>query len=272
MRIHFLRTGTVRVKRAFLHPRAGLRRRLDLLTPGPWSEPLPIGAWLIEHGDERILVDAGETADPKDAPFARHTVTHEDELPSALNAIGLAPGDITTAVATHLHPDHYRGTVHLKTPVLVNEAEWADATSLRGRVIQRLSGAPLPDTSVFQRIDLQDGPFCSFAASNTLTTDGRVVLVSTPGHTRGHTSVIAVDDNGRHVLLAGDATDTLEQLRARRADAITPDPKIQIQTIDRILSHAAEHPTIYLPTHDPDSVARLTADTTISPTRPVEAT
>lgn len=263
MNIHFLPTGTVRVKRAFLHPRTGLRRRLDLVAPGAWSEPLPIGAWLIEHGDERILVDAGETAGPKDAPFARHTVTHEQELPSALQAIRLTPGDVTTAVATHLHPDHYRGTVHLQTPVLVNAAEWADAMSLRGRIIQRLSGAPLPAATEFERVDLTDGPFGAFASSRALTTDGRVTLVATPGHTRGHTSVVAIDDDGRHVLLAGDATDTLEQLHARRADAITPDPALQVQTIDCILAHAAEHPTVYLPTHDPDSVARLTAGTTI---------
>ncbi len=92
---------------------------------------------------------------------------------------------------------------------------------------------------------------------------GRVLSVSTPGHTRGHTSVIAVDDDGRHVLLAGDATDTLALLHARRPDAITPDPDMQVQTIDRILTHATDHPTIYLPTHDPDAVARLDTGTTL---------
>ncbi len=75
--------------------------------------------------------------------------------------------------------------------------------------------------------------------------------------------MIAVDDDGRHVLLAGDATDTLEQLHARRPDAITSDPDVQVQTIDRILAHARDHPTIYLPTHDPDAVARLDAGTTL---------
>lgn len=165
MRIRFLPTGTVRIKRAFLHPRPGLRRRLGLFTPGPWSGPLPIGAWLIEHDNEHILVDAGELADPKDTPFARHTVTSQDQLPAALAAIGLTPHDITTAVVTHLHPDHYRGTVHLEVPVLVNEAEWADATSVRGRVLQRLSGAPLPDAVDFRRIALDDGPIGGFAAS-----------------------------------------------------------------------------------------------------------
>jgi N-acyl homoserine lactone hydrolase len=263
VRIHALPTGDVVLKQSFVNPRPGLRRRLDLFLPGPWSEPMPIRAWLVEHGEERILVDMGETAEVKDAPFARHTVMPEDELPFALGAIGLACKDVTTAVVTHLHPDHFRGAVHLTTSVLVNEAEWADATSFRGRVIQRLTGVPLPGGINFRPAALDDGPFGAFAASRRLTTDGRVRLVSTPGHTRGHASVIAIDDDGRHVLLAGDATDTLEQLHARRPDAITPDLDLQVQTIDRILAHAADHPTIYLPTHDPDSAARLGAGTTL---------
>ena len=263
MRIHALATGSVVLKRAFLHPRSGPRRRLDLFLPGPWSEPMPIRAWVIEHGNERILIDSGETAEVNDAPFARHTVTRNDELPLALRAVGLACEDVSTAVVTHLHPDHFHGAVHLTTPVLVNTAEWADATSLRGRVIQRLTGVALPGGIDFQPVALDNGPFGAFAASRRLTRDGRVLLISTPGHTRGHTSVIAIDDDTRHVLLAGDTTDTLEQLHARRPDAITSNPNLQVQTIDRIHAHAAEHATIYLPTHDPDSVNRLQAGTTL---------
>lgn len=263
MRIHALPIGHVVPKRAFVHPRTGLRRRLDLFLPGPWSGPMPIRGWLIEHGDERILIDMGETAGVKDAPFARHTVTPEDELPFALRGVGMTCEDVTTAVVTHLHPDHFHGAVHLTTPVLVSQTEWAEATSFRGRVIQRLTGVPVPGGIDFRPVALDDGPFGAFAASRRLTADGRVLLVATPGHTRGHASVIAIDDDGRHVLIAGDTTDTLAQLHGRWADAITSDPSLQIQTIDRVLAHAAEHPTIYLPTHDPDAVARLAAGTTL---------
>ena len=64
-------------------------------------------------------------------------------------------------------------------------------------------------------------------------------------------------------MLAGDASDTLEQLHARRADAVAPDPKVHAATLDTILSHCAQHPTVYLPSHDPDSAARLAAGTTV---------
>jgi len=66
-------------------------------------------------------------------------------------------------------------------------------------------------------------------------------------------------------MLAGDATDSLEQLHARRADAVGPDPKVHVATLDTILAHCAEHATVYLPSHDPESLARFAAATTVSP-------
>jgi len=108
------------------------------------------------------------------------------------------------------------------------------------------------------------GAFGAFPASRALSEDGRIVAVPTPGHTPGHISVICVDDEGRHVMLAGDATDTLEQLHALRADAIGPDPKVHVATLETILAHCARHPTVYLPSHDPESAARL-ASAGISP-------
>ena len=64
-------------------------------------------------------------------------------------------------------------------------------------------------------------------------------------------------------MLAGDATDTLEQLHARRADAVEPDTKAHIATLETILAHCAQHPTVYLPSHDPESAARLAARPTV---------
>ena len=259
MRIHALGTGTVRVKDAFLHARSGPTRQARLFTPGPFSSPLPIHAWVVEHDGQRILVDTGEVATASDIPFARFQVRPEDELPHALAGAGLAPGDIDQVVLTHMHGDHMDGAVHLDLPVLVHDAEWAHAHTAFSKAFQRLLRQPIPAGVEFRRVPLDGGPFGAFAASRPLTGDGRVVLVATPGHTPGHVSVVCVDDEGRHVLLAGDATDTLEQLHARRADAVAPKPKVHVETLDRILAHRHRHPTVYLPSHDPDSVARLAA-------------
>jgi N-acyl homoserine lactone hydrolase len=259
--IHALTTGSVRVKDAFLHARSGPTRQLRLFTPGPFSAPLPIHCWIVEHKGRRILVDAGETSEANDVAFARFDVRPEDELPHALAAVGLAPSDIDEVVVTHMHGDHIDGAVHAGRPVHVHGVELAYARSAMSRFFQRVLRQPIPRGVDFQAVALDDGPFGGFAASRRLTPDGRVAMVATPGHTPGHISVVCVDDDDRHVLLAGDATDTLDQLRARRPDAIAPKPKVHVQTIDRILAHAREHATVYLPSHDPESAARLAQHT-----------
>jgi glyoxylase-like metal-dependent hydrolase (beta-lactamase superfamily II) len=263
MRIHALTTGTVRLKHAFLHAKTGLRRQLDLFLPGPWSESMPIHCWAVEHGDRLFLVDTGETAEANDIPFCRFDVTAEHELPHALEKAGLSLADVDTVVLTHLHGDHVDGAVHVRRPVLVHEPELAFARSFRSRFFQRVLRQPMPTGIEYQTFALDGGPFGAFAASRPLTGDGRIVAVATPGHTPGHISVVCIDDDGRHVLLVGDATDTLEQLHARRPDAVAPKPAVSVETMDAILAHARAHPTVFLPSHDPESIQRLENRTTL---------
>jgi N-acyl homoserine lactone hydrolase len=263
MRIHALRTGTVRVKHAFLFARTGPRRQLDLFLPGPWSEPLPIHCWAIEHDGRLVLIDTGEVASVRNVPFARFEVTREAELPAAMSAAGLSLSDVDTVVLTHMHGDHMDGAVHVRGPVLVQDAELAFTRTASARFFARVLRQPIPAVG-FQPIALDAGAFGAFARSRPLSDDGRIVAVATPGHTPGHISIVCVDDDGRHVLLAGDATDTLEQLRARRPDAVGPKPAVSVATIDTILAHAREHPTVYLPSHDPESASRLAAGATLA--------
>src|SRR5258707_897018 len=257
MRIHALSTGSVRVKRSFLYPSAGLRRQLDLFLPGEWAEPLPIHCWAVEHESRLLLIDTGEVASARDIPFARFDVTPPQELPGAFRAAGLDLGDVTEVVLTHHHGDHVDGLVHIRAPVGIHAEELRYARAPFSALMRRVLRQPLPAGFAPRAFELDGGPFGAFSRSRPLSEDRRIVAVDTPGHTPGHVSVICIDDDGRHVMLAGDATDTLDQLHAQRADAIGPDPAVHRATLARILAHSREHPTVYLPSHDPESASRL---------------
>jgi N-acyl homoserine lactone hydrolase len=257
MKIHCLITGTVRVKRSFLVPASGLRRQLNLFLPDTWSEPLPIHCWAIEHDGVLRLVDTGETATARNVPFARFQVTTDQELPGALAASGLHLQDVSEVILTHAHGDHMDGLVHLQGRARLSDTELRYTGGAFSRVMRRVMRQPLPAGFDPQPFVFDGGPFGAFSESRALSDDGRIVAVATPGHTPGHISVICIDDEGRHVMLAGDVTDTLEQLRSLRADAIGPDPKVHVATLETVMAHGAAHPTVYLPSHDPESAARF---------------
>jgi N-acyl homoserine lactone hydrolase len=270
MKIHALSTGSIRVKRSFLFPSPGRRRQLDLFMPGPFSDPLPIHCWAIEHEGTLRLVDTGETAEARNVPFARPEVRSEQELPAAMAAAGLSVDDVSEVVITHAHGDHIDGLVHVHARVIINVKELQYLRSPMPRVMRRLLRQPLPPGFDPEPFPLDGGPFGAFPRSRPLSDDGRIVAVDTPGHTPGHVSVICVDDAGRHVMLAGDATDTLEQLHARRADAVAPDTEVHVATLETILAHCAQHQTVYLPSHDPESAARFAAATTVQAGAPLD--
>ncbi len=158
MRIHALTTGAVRVKHSFLFASSGPRRQLDLFLPGPFSDPLPIHCWAIEHEGVLRLVDTGETATARDVPFARIEVTREQELPGAMTAAGLSLDDVSEVVLTHAHGDHIDGLVHIEGRVLINETELRSLGSMAARTTRRLLRQPLPPGFAPEPFVLDQGP------------------------------------------------------------------------------------------------------------------
>lgn len=185
------------------------------------------------------------------------SVSRDQELPGAMAAAELSLEDVSEVVLTHHHGDHVDGLPHVHAPVRISDVELDFVASAFLRVMRRVLRQPLPSGFAPEPFALDDGPFGAFAHSRALSDDGRIVAVATPGHTPGHISVICVDDGGRHVMLAGDVSDSLEQLEALRADAVAPDVKVHVATLEMVLAHCRQHPTVYLPSHDPDSAKRL---------------
>jgi glyoxylase-like metal-dependent hydrolase (beta-lactamase superfamily II) len=264
--IHPLRTGTVTVKEALRRGRGrGPRRRTAALTDRAWTERLPIHCWLIDHADGPILVDSGPSPTTPELPFVRYAVERDDEVDRALARVGVAADDLRAIVLTHAHGDHVDGLARLPTDrVTIGEEELRLLRRPAAAAGRRLLGIPLPEPFSPAPLRFAPEPFGAFERSAALTADGSVVAVPTPGHTPGHISVIVVID-GRHHFLAGDATYDQAQLLALRVDGIAPRGRPARDTMRRILAHAAQHPTVYLPTHDTGSADRLRAGEVLRP-------
>jgi N-acyl homoserine lactone hydrolase len=218
-----------------------------------WLAPLPIRAWLVEHPDGLLLVDTGENARagqpgyfPAWHPYYRRCVklhvTPDDEIGPQLRALGVSPDDVRWVVLTHLHTDHAGGLEYFpRAEIVVSRREWRFATSAAGLV----NGYPRRRWPSWLDPTLAEpGPFI----------DG-VTLLDTRGHTPGHISVL-VDDR---YLIAGDASYTEQLMLEGALDGVAPDPKAYRATLTRLQALVARQPTVYLPTHDPEAVARLQA-------------
>ena len=108
-KVHAIRTGLVQVRRAQMERRRnGLGSVTDMLFDPEWTAWLPVYAWLIEHEEGLILVDAGETSrvhehgyHPSWHPFYRRAVRFsvhpEEEIGPQLRALGICPPGHTTS-------------------------------------------------------------------------------------------------------------------------------------------------------------------------------
>jgi glyoxylase-like metal-dependent hydrolase (beta-lactamase superfamily II) len=66
-----------------------------------------------------------------------------------------------------------------------------------------------------------------------------------------------VEDQGITYFLAGDTSYTQRLMLAGHVDGVSIDETVARATLGAIRHLAMDRPTVYLPTHDPESAARL---------------
>ena len=136
---------------------------------------------LLRVGNHNILIDTG--------PSSRRAFLYK-----ALQARDLTPDDIDIIILTHMHWDHCQNTDLFKNArVVVNPTEIDYARNPNPWDLAVAAG--MADLMRNMKIDV--------VSEGDTIVDG-VSVLETPGHTKGHMSVLAEVD-GEKVLLAGDA-------------------------------------------------------------------
>lgn len=268
LRIHAIQTGTVGIKSKQQRGEGhGAGRLYKTLTDKTWVQ-VPIYAWVIEHPEGIIVIDTGETSMtarkgyfPRWHPFLRQTsdkffVGPEDEIGVQLMNLGIAPGDVRWVVLTHLHTDHAGGLHHFpRAEILVARKEYAAARGLRGS-LQGYLPYRWPRWFNPCLVDFTSEAIDPFPASYALTKANDVVLLPTGGHTSGHLSVLMREEE-RSIFIAGDTSYTEQLMLEQAVDGVSPDEQAAAQTLQRILTYTQMNPTVYLPSHDPEAIMRL---------------
>lgn len=266
-----IETGKARMKTAQRTGRDGrgaIGRKIDIFRDTNWVDSLPIYAFLIEHPEGKFLVDTGDTwrnSVPGYLPWWNPFFTKEvgikvaplEEIGPRLAAMNIDPArDIAAVLLTHFHHDHTGGLDHFPhNRIIAPRESYEVSRGLRGMMMGCLPQR-WPIWFRPELVDMDGPPVGPFPASHSITKDGRIFMVPTPGHSVGHVSVIVRGDDLTY-FFAGDATYNEENLRAGKADGVTYNPAISEATLAAIREFALSEPTIILPAHDPDGATRL---------------
>jgi glyoxylase-like metal-dependent hydrolase (beta-lactamase superfamily II) len=262
MRIIPITTGTLQLKPTFLEgsPAHGgpLGLIRDLMRDPRFTPSLPMWAWIIETGTERMLIDTGMRRGGGGGPTrTKFTMGPDQDLAGELARAGFRPSDFGRVLMTHLHGDHVGGLdLFDDDRVWVARPEWAPVAKFPGRLMRFLT-APVPRGFSPNVFDFDGPPVLDFPSSWPVTGDGSIVALPTPGHSAGHTSFLVRRAEG-DVLIAGDVTYDLPALEEQRDQGFIADVALHHQTLPRVLA-LVRSGVAYLPSHDPESPARLGA-------------
>ena len=142
--------------------------------------------WCIEGPEQKILVDAGETAEMYRK--RGHVEEHIQTLDEGLNKLGLKPEDIDTVILTHLHSDHVA-----LAPRFTNARFIVQKAELDFGMNPHPLAAPSYHPEQFKDLNLD------IISGDKRITEG-VSVLHTPGHSPGGQSVAITTPSGTAII------------------------------------------------------------------------
>lgn len=266
--VHVMVVAELAMPEAYAVPDEGAGRLKNIggMLRGPRLQA-PCLAYAVRHPEAgTILIDTGLHPDASTnlrqdygtamALFFRGIKPAARPYLDQLRALGVDPDAVERVIMTHLHVDH-TGAMRLlpNARFVTTREEWAAATGRRATG-QGYVGGHLPPEARMEFVDFARSgeAFGPFGATIDLLGDGSIRLLSTPGHSPGHLSVLLRVADGRTVLVVGDAVYTLRNLELERAPLLVNDKGAYFRSLRELKAYAAQEPeAILVPTHDPDA-------------------
>jgi N-acyl homoserine lactone hydrolase len=202
-----------------------------------WSPGIDVGVpfelsdncYLIHHAQGYLLWDTGipdAVAAMPDGLAGQNgspTWHRPKTLAAQLEQIGVKPSDIKFVAISHTHPDHI-GNVEMfpQAMLLVQKSEYH---------------WPLPSGGPRFK---PEHPVTKLDGDRDVFGDGSVMILSTPGHTPGHQSLLVTLPKTGAVVLSGDAAHFKENWENRRVPAGNTDKDQTLASMQRLADLLAQ--------------------------------
>ncbi len=190
---------------------------------------LIVPCYVVEHEKGRLLWDGGlpsKTADVDgwhgEGMLARLDRTFSEQLP----ALGLGMSSFDYVAFSHMHFDHVGIANEVNGATLIIQKTEYDATFADEVTV------PGVDPTLYD--NLKDAERILIEGDHDVFKDGRVRIISAPGHTPGH-QVLFIDlENTGPVVLSGDLYHFAISRQDRRVPGFNVDRAMTLASMDRV--------------------------------------
>ena len=203
--------------------------------------------YLIRHSKGVLLWDTGISdavaAMPNGLVTANGAIiqSRAKTLAAQLTELGVKPADVTYVAVSHTHGDHVGNIAQFPTStVLIQGAEYDWA----------MAGQNKPAFVDTQKIQKLGGDHDVFG-------DGSVTILSTPGHTPGHQSLLVKLPKTGALVLSGDAVHLQDNWTHKRVPSMNTSKDQTVASLERIAKVLADQKATLWINHDKPQSATL---------------
>jgi glyoxylase-like metal-dependent hydrolase (beta-lactamase superfamily II) len=203
--------------------------------------------YLIRHSKGLLLWDTGISdavaAMPNGLVTANGAIiqSRAKTLAAQLTDLGVKPADVTYVAVSHTHGDHV-GNIGLfpTSTVLIQGAEydWAMAGQNKPAFV---------DSQKIQKL----------AGDHDVFGDGSVTIITTPGHTPGHQSLLVKLPKTGALVLSGDAVHFQDNWTHKRVPSMNTSKDQSLASLERIAKVLADQKATLWINHDKPQSASL---------------
>jgi N-acyl homoserine lactone hydrolase len=219
------------------------QRFSDTYAYGDLKLQFVFSCYLVKHGDDYLLWDTGHA-------MTAPNVAPKVSLVDLLAKIDVKPEQIKYVGISHYHGDHTGQVASFpKSTVLIGKGDWDAITS------------PTPAQGVnfkpFESWIKGESKVEALTLDKDVFEDGSVIVLRTPGHTPGHSSLLVKLPQMGAVVLSGDAMHFRENYDAFGVPIFNVDRAQTVASLERIKKIAANLKATVIIQHDARDVEKL---------------